>query len=266
MRTLIVTADDLGASTGTNQAIAHAARAGIVTQASVLGNGPALADAAACFRGAGPAGVHLNLTEGQALTGVLRGATNGAGRLRGPGRLLLACLRRAVDLAALEREWEAQIGRVRDAGFRPAHLDSHHHVHVFPGLLDVALRLARRHGISVLRVPHESALLPHPGARCKRALLCALCRGARAAARRAALRVPDHFLGLSLFGRGHDHQSRLLALLARLPPGSTELLVHPRPGPLGSVETASLTHPETRAALSRLDIRLATSASLPAVD
>ncbi|MBI4881842.1 MAG: ChbG/HpnK family deacetylase [Planctomycetes bacterium] len=266
MRTLIVTADDLGASAAANEAIARAARAGIVTQASVLGNGAALADAAARFLGAAPAGLHLNLTEGHALTGVLPGATDGAGRLRGPRPLLLACLRRAVDLAALEREWDAQIGRVRAAGFRPAHLDGHHHVHVFPGMLDVALRLARRHGIGALRVPHEGALFRHGGARLKRALLCALCRGARAAARRAALRVPDHFFGLSLFRRGHDHHSRLLALLARLPQGSTELMVHPGDGLLGGVETASLTHPETRAALSRLDIRLATSASLPALD
>jgi len=47
----------------------------------------------------------------------------------------------------VEKEWEAQIGKIRAAGIEPTHLDGHKHVHMLPGLFEIALRLAKRHGI-----------------------------------------------------------------------------------------------------------------------
>ncbi|MFG0316665.1 MAG: ChbG/HpnK family deacetylase, partial [Planctomycetota bacterium JB042] len=162
------------------------------------------------------------------------------------------------DLDAAESELRAQLERARAAGLAPAHLDGHHHVHVFPGLFERVCALAREHGVPAVRVPGEPARLRHPGARGKRLLLSLLSRGARETARRHGLSVTDHFRGLSLFDVVGGHHSRLLALLEALPEGATELMVHPRPGPAGEAEVRSLTDPATRTALDRLGVRLAT--------
>lgn len=262
MKTLVVTADDAGASRETNLAIARAAVDGIVTQASLLAGFPGEAHAIDELGDTIPLGVHLNLTEGSAATGRVAGATDGDGRFLGVSRVLSAALLGRLDLDAAEAELEAQLARAVAAGLRPAHLDGHHHVHVFPGLFDRVCRLAVRHRIPAVRVPHEGGLLPHPGARGKRILLSRLSRTARRTALAHGLAVTDHFRGLSLFDVVSGHHSRLRALLEALPDGTTELMVHPRPGPAGEVEVGSLTDPETRAGLDRNRVRLATFGTL----
>src|SRR5258707_12192584 len=79
-----------------------------------------------------------------------------AGGLEG---FLLRLARRGLLLEEVEREWDAQIRKVRGAGIQPTHLDGHKHVHMLPGLFEIALRLAKRHGIGAIRVSHEASNL-----------------------------------------------------------------------------------------------------------
>ena len=64
MKRLIVNADDLGADEGRNEGIFEAMRAGVVTSASILPNGPALGHALDGIRSGGferiSFGGHLN--------------------------------------------------------------------------------------------------------------------------------------------------------------------------------------------------------------
>lgn len=72
MRKLIVTADDLGISVGTNQAIQEGHRKGVLTSTSVLVTMPAFIDAVESVFPGNPAlgvGLHLNLTSGPAALG-----------------------------------------------------------------------------------------------------------------------------------------------------------------------------------------------------
>src|SRR5262249_34836467 len=133
MKSLIVNADDLGWSEGVNRGIAEAHRRGIVTSASLLANGAAFVLAVELARTA-PAlgvGVHLNLSDGapmaerETVTSLLNDEGEFAG---GPESLLLRMARRGLDLGEVEREWEAQIGKIREAGIEPTHLDGHKHV------------------------------------------------------------------------------------------------------------------------------------------
>lgn len=257
MKRLFVTADDLGRGVETNVAIERCVQRGIVTGCSLIANGSAVGDARARKGSVGAIGLLLNLTEGKALTGPIRGLTDARGTFKGPIRAFLALLFGRVDYDRVRRELEAQCSRALELGFALIAIGGHHHVHVFPGVFPLAAELALRHGIRVIRLPSEPALNGLPGARGKRALLATLSGEAAPIAARIGLVTPEHFRGLSLFGRRSDHRSHLLRVLERLPEGNTELMVHPRAGILGEHECGSLTDVVVRATLDRQRVALA---------
>jgi len=243
VKNLIVNADDWGWSDGVNRGIAEAHRNGIVTSASVLANGTAFLAAlelARAMPGIG-VGVHLNLSDGapaaepETVTSLLNEDGAFAG---GPEGLLLRMARRSVELSEVEREWDAQITLVREAGIAPTHLDGHKHVHMLPGLFEIALRLAKRHGIAAIRVAHEeSSLRTALGARRERhggivmrqgvqaRGLKLLARDAREIAERAGIAAADYFCGIAQ--TGELTREGVERLLRTLPEGTTELMVHP---------------------------------------
>src|SRR5881275_751482 len=164
MKNRIATADDLGWTGGVNRGILDAFRRGIVTSTSLLANGSAFLEAAKAAKSAPGlgVGVHLNLSDGapvadhESVTSLL----NDKGEFAdGPESLLLKRARRGLVLDEVEEEWDAQIQKVRDAGIRPTHLDGHKHVHLLPGLFEIALRLAKKHGIEAVRVSLEESSL-----------------------------------------------------------------------------------------------------------
>jgi predicted glycoside hydrolase/deacetylase ChbG (UPF0249 family) len=243
VKNLIVNADDLGWSDGVNRGIAEAHRNGIVTSASVLANGTAFLAAVELVRampGIG-VGVHLNLSDGspvaepETVTSLLNDRGEFAG---GPEGLLLRMARRAVELREVEREWDAQITLVREAGIAPTHLDGHKHVHMLPGLFEIALRLAKRHGIAAIRVAHEESSLrtalgarreQHGGIVMRQGVqargLKLLARDARESAERAGIAAADYFCGIAQ--TGELTREGVARLLRSLPDGTTELMVHP---------------------------------------
>jgi chitin disaccharide deacetylase len=243
LRNLIVNADDLGWTEGVNRGIAEAHRHGIVTSASLLANGAAFASAVE-FARATPGlgvGVHLNLSDGEPVAEreLVITLLNDRAELEGtPEGLLLKLARRSVLLEEVEREWDAQIQKVRDFGIEPTHLDGHKHVQMLPGLFELALRLAKRHGIAAVRISHEESSLRaalSSGAKQKGAVvmkqgmqargLKLLARDAREQAERAGIAAADYFCGIAQ--TGELTQEGVLRLLEILPEGTTELMCHP---------------------------------------
>jgi chitin disaccharide deacetylase len=241
-RNLIVNADDFGWTAGVNRGIAEAHRNGIVTSASLLANGGAFAEAVELTRtsrGLG-VGVHLNLSDGPpaAPREAVPSLVNEAGEFEGgPDGLLLKMATRALSVREVEIEWEAQISRVRKAGIEPTHLDGHKHVHMLPGLFEIALRLAKRNGIAAIRVSHEAsslrAALSTGEARAVVVLkqgvqargLKLLVRDAREQAERAGVSTADYFCGIAQ--TGELTKQGVARLLRVLPEGTTELMCHP---------------------------------------
>jgi len=243
LRSLIVNADDLGWSEGVNRGIAEAHGRGIVTSASLLANGSAFVLAVEQSRttpGLG-VGVHLNLSDGaptaerETVTSLLNDQGEFAG---GPESLLMRMARRAVDLNEVEREWDAQIAKMREAGVAPTHLDGHKHVHMLPGLFEIALRLAKRHGVAAIRVAHEASSLrtalaagreQNAGVVMKQGVqargLKLLARDARELAERAGIATADYFCGIAQ--TGELTREGVERLLRSLPEGTTEFMVHP---------------------------------------
>jgi predicted glycoside hydrolase/deacetylase ChbG (UPF0249 family) len=243
LRNLIVNADDLGWTEGVNRGIAEAHRNGIVTSASLLANGAAF-EAGVELARTMPAlgvGVHLNLSDGEPVAPreLVTSLLNERGELEGrPESLLLRLARRSVLLEEAEREWDAQIQKVRDFEIQPTHLDGHRHVQMLPGLFEIALRLAKRHGVAAVRISHEESSLRaalSTGAKQKGSVvmrqgvqargLKLLAPDAREQAERAGIATADYFCGIAQ--TGELTREGILRLLEILPEGTTELMCHP---------------------------------------
>ncbi|HLK04983.1 MAG TPA: ChbG/HpnK family deacetylase [Candidatus Acidoferrum sp.] len=243
MKDLIVNADDLGWTTGVNRGIAESHRNGIVTSTSLLANGEAFDDGvnvARALPGLG-VGVHLNLSDGAPVCGAKAAPSlvDDAGKLSGgPEQLLLKMARRKLKLAEVEREWEAQIEKIRYAGVSPTHLDGHKHVHMLPGLFPIAVKLARKHGIGAIRISSEASTLrsalsgksgKDSGVKWKQGIqargLKLLSGDARKLAEQAGIEAADFFCGIAQ--TGVLSRDGVLDLLQSLPEGTTELMCHP---------------------------------------
>ena len=243
MKNLIVNADDLGWTEGVNRGILDAFRRGIVTSTTVLANGTAFAEAVKTAKSAPRlgVGVHLNLSDGapvadrESVTSLLDDDGQFAD---GPENLLWKRARRGLILNEVEEEWDAQIQKVRDAGIRPTHLDGHKHVHMLPGLFEIALRLAKKHAIEAIRVSleesslrsalacgsqHRTKVVMKQGVQARGLKL--LARNARKQAARMGIATADYFCGIAQ--TGELTLEGVEQLLKRLPEGTTELICHP---------------------------------------
>ncbi|MCX5853518.1 MAG: ChbG/HpnK family deacetylase [Deltaproteobacteria bacterium] len=266
MKRLIINADDLGADVARNAGIFEAIEAGAVTAASILVNGPAFPDvlhriaSSRCHHIS--FGVHLNLTEGTPLSPGLTSITGPDGCFCGKAkahRLLMRKGDKGLE-EEIREEFAAQIQALRDAGVRIDHVDGHQHVHIFPAVIDATVRAGREFGILWIRLPEE----PPPSSAMERNndvlageadMFCRLAAAARIKIHGSALRKTDYFRGLYLKGRMSS--ARLEETLQTLPPGLTELMVHPGRAPAGQAEGpfSSFSHREREKELEILTDR-----------
>lgn len=157
-RHLIIHADDYGLAPGVNRAIEEGLVSGALTSASILVGGGA-ADEALAWAAGHPEfdfGVHLNVTQGRPVLPPERvpSLVDGEGNFRALASFVARRAVRILRAAELEAEWRAQIARVRDAGVRISHLDSHQHVHLIPEIFrGLAVRIAQDEGLA-LRTMH----------------------------------------------------------------------------------------------------------------
>lgn len=243
MKNLIVNADDLGWTEGVNRGIAEAHRGGLVTSASLLANGRAFVSALDVARSNLElgVGVHLNLSNGPptANPNEVSSLLNAQGQLHlATGALFLRIVTSRLNLDEVQREWEQQIRKVRGAGISPTHLDGHKHVHMLPGLFEIAVRLAKKHGIRGIRISHEDSrlrawlssgtqqnttVLLEQAAQAR--VLKFLARNARDLADHAGLITTDYFCGIAQTGALTS--DGVETLLKNVPDGTTELMCHP---------------------------------------
>lgn len=151
---LIVNADDLGSSPKVNDAIFKLMASGAVRSASVLVNGRAFEDAMSRMREfpACSLGVHLNVTDGAPI-----GPADGLGPLLDEnGRFVMDAIRAHAMRTSVRRavfaEWARQIQRIKDAGGKVTHIDSHNEVHTNPWLFGVLKQVQKKFGISRVRI------------------------------------------------------------------------------------------------------------------
>lgn len=267
-RRLIVNADDLGANIPRNRGILESHLKGLVTNTTMLVTLPGAADAAERLKEAPSlrVGLHLNLSEGPPAArghktlvgpdGAFWGKTEVRRRLRGG----------LVNAAEIRREIGAQFGRMADLGLVPDHVDGHHHIQAYPGVIGPLSEAMVDRGIRWIRLPAEMVGSPGEMTPEKKGALAeyaALTPPARKTALAAGLRTTAGFLGVAL--TGSLNVESILAALPLAPQGATELMVHPgypdpeRGGFSNSdreAELAVLTDPRLREGISRLGFQL----------
>src|SRR5271166_5087701 len=236
MKRVIFSADDFGLTPAVNEAVERAHRDGILDQASLMVAGAAAGDAVRRAR-AMPSlrvGLHLVVIEGQAVSppseipDLL--ATDGLFP-SDQARLGFRYFFRPSVRRQLAREIRAQFAAFAATGLKLDHANAHKHMHLHPVVAPMVIGIGREFGLTRLRVPAEPPAVmracgerPTFGDRA----LHAWTGWLRTAARRAGLQTTDHCFGLRW--SGHVTAERLTLLARHLPPGSSEIYLHPATG------------------------------------
>lgn len=157
---LKVNADDFGFDENRTRAILAAFRMGAISQTTAMVNMPYFDQAVEMVRSAGilnRMGLHLNLTEGPAMTSAMRncrffcdkdGCFTGAFHRTARYRFFLPHKLQLI----VQGEIEAQVERFLSSGSTFHHLDSHHHVHTNYSIARIALPIVKANGFSSIRL------------------------------------------------------------------------------------------------------------------
>jgi hopanoid biosynthesis associated protein HpnK len=266
---LIVTADDFGLHESVNEAVELASRAGILNAASLMVTARAAKDAVRRARLLPNlcVGLHVVLADGwSALDAQL------IPEIADPtGRMHSDMFRRGVRFffksaarRQLEAEIRAQFAAFARTGLTLDHVNVHKHFHIHPTILNILLAVGRDYGMPAVRVPDEpfwfaarsAGVLPGLA----QALLSPWIALMKHRLHRARVFHNDRIFGIA--GSGAMDEAGLLAILARLPPGVSEIYLHPATQS-GSAIAASMSqyrHAEELDALSSPRVRAALNA------
>lgn len=239
MKKLIINADDFGLTQGINAAVIRAHQEGVLTSATLMAGGLAWREAAelAAETPTLGVGVHLTLT---ALGPVLPlkqvpSLVDRGGRFRRQFWRVLVWNKEQI-----KAEWHGQIERLMEAGLKPTHLDSHHHIHLWPPLMTIACELAREFGIPGVRAisPPSFRLMKFPEWQRR------IAAGSWQRSQEFPLGKPDTVTALEFAGRSKES---FTAYLKQLSPGAHELFSHPgSPGDAQLAAISSLTDKRVR--------------------
>lgn len=233
LRYIIINADDFGRHAEINRAVEEGLVHGCLRSATVMPGGAAFAGAIDIARRHEELGlgVHFTLVDGHPILPPeeipsLVGAEGDF--LPDHTALLKRYLKGGINLEEVRRELAAQLQKVEATGISISHVDSHQHMHTLPGIIDIVLDLAACAGIRAVRTPRTplfAGAFGGLGQLVGRLGLSTLARLANCKAHRRGLLTPDHFAGI-VAGEAVS-EGELLHLIAHLPQGTTEVMMHP---------------------------------------
>ena len=233
MKQIILNADDFGRHTLINRAVERGVADGILRSTTLMPGGAAFDDAAELAARSPELGVgiHLTLVNGNPVlppAEIPSLVTEADVFVDDHTAFAVRLLRGAVNLNEVRAELAAQLRRVEAAGIHPTHADSHQHMHVLPGVIDIALDLCRAARIPAMRAPRAplfAGSFGGIGQLIGRTGLAVLAHRAAAKAQRCGIRVPDHFVGI-VAGEAVD-TATLTQIASSLRDGVTEVMLHP---------------------------------------
>lgn len=235
MKKLIVNADDFGLHNCVNQAIIKGHLEGCITSTSLMPTGMAFEDAVNLTAHAPTlgVGVHLTLVAEKPLLDCekVKSLVDSNGYFSKEymsfiGKLFLG----KIDLREVYLELSAQIERVHQSGINITHIDSHQHLHVLPGIIDIAVDLAKKYGIKAIRIPAEPYCFTGGyKTDIKRFIgkcgLTFLAERTRAIARQNNLMFTQNFFGM--LAGGNMSKVYFSNIIDALPAGISEIMIHP---------------------------------------
>lgn len=164
MKKFIVNADDFGLCEEVNKGIVQAFRDGIVTSVSLMATGEGYDDAVAWARKypAMDVGIHLTLIEEKPVLHEkqIHSLIDDTGHFRkNIYQFYWDYICAKISLNEVEKEFDAQISKILKDGVNITHIDSHQHVHMIPGILNITIELAKKYEIKHIRFSKEKLLL-----------------------------------------------------------------------------------------------------------
>ena len=133
-----------------------------------------------------------------------------------------------IERAEIQAELAAQLEKVQNAGLTLTHFDSHQHLHHFPGILPITLKLAKAANIPAMRVADTKIFdgsIESFGQIIGRLGLGSLSKFAAHSAHTKNIVTPDHFSGIVA---GESVNEKFLTkLIKNLEDGTTEVMLHP---------------------------------------
>jgi len=266
---LIVTADDFGIHESVNEAVEQASRAGILNAASLMVTAHATKDAVRRARMLPNlcVGLHVVLADGWSTLDaqLVPEIADSTGRMHGDMfRRGVRFFFKSAARRQLEAEIRAQFAAFARTGLTLDHVNVHKHFHIHPTILNILLEVGRDYGMPAMRVPDEpfwfaarsAGVLPGLA----QSLLSPWIALMKHRLRAARVFHNDRIFGMA--GSGAIDEAGLLAILARLPPGVSEIYLHPatRSGSAITPSMSQYRHAEELEALSSLRVRAALNA------
>lgn len=158
---LIINADDLGKDHATNLAIEDALKEGYITSSTIMANSSTWEDVHRIVELYPNAsfGVHLNLTEGKALTNsnILRecGVVDENNYFTKKSRFISYANKALED--AVFYEWDAQVNKIINIeNINVTHFDGHHHIHMNTAYTKALKRLIEKYHVQWVRRKHNT--------------------------------------------------------------------------------------------------------------
>ncbi|MBV9402306.1 MAG: hopanoid biosynthesis-associated protein HpnK [Candidatus Eremiobacteraeota bacterium] len=247
-RTLIVSADDFGLSFEVNEAIERAHCDGILRAASLMVAAPATADAVERSRRLSTlhVGLHLVLVNGKPASPPERVTALIDEDGNFPTNLGAAGVRYFFVPEArrqLEAEIRAQFEAFAATGLALDHVNAQNHFHVHPTVLSLILKIGPEFGMRAVRVPREPFFASWKASRddfwprfANAFFLWPWLTLMHQRLKLAGLATNDAVFGMNDTGR--MSAGRVVALLANLPPGVSEMYFHPATRPWVNVDPA----------------------------
>lgn len=288
MRRLIINADDFGLTAGVNHAIVECHRAGGVTSTTLMANSREFAQAVDLAKAYPKLGIgcHVVLVDGEPLApaaNVCSLLAPGTHRFRrSASEFARAAVQKQISADEITAEASTQIRKIRDAGVRLTHVDTHKHTHMFPVALKAILTAAKESGIGAIRNPFtplhavsKAAIVQQPALWLRYMQVRMLNRyasGFRRAVNEAGLKTTDGAFGV--IATGLLDEALFRGILDSIPEGTWELVCHPgyNDAALANVNTRLresrvierdvLTTPQIRDEIRRRGIELITFADI----
>lgn len=152
---LIINADDFGMSREVNEGTKKGVRENIITSVSVMVNMPYFEDAVAFLKRnlQVSVGLHFNITEGQSI--LL--PKNAASLIREDNsfyywpQFIGRVAAKSISKKEIEEELKAQYSKLKATGLTVTHIDSHHHIHLYPSIFKIVSDFTNREKVHSLR-------------------------------------------------------------------------------------------------------------------
>lgn len=233
MKNLLINADDFGRHRLINRAVEKALQEGCLRSATIMVGGKAFDDAVEIAK-KNPTlgvGIHFTLANGFPVLPpekIPTLITSDGVFYENYIVFLKKYLQGKISRNEIKAELSAQLEKALAAGLKLTHFDSHQHLHHVPGIIGIAIDLAKSANISAMRVSNTKIFdgeLESIGQLIGRLGLGSLAKYAERKAHHRGIKTPEHFSGI-VAGESVD-ENFLTKLIENLPEGTTEVMLHP---------------------------------------